>query len=106
MILSADSDPTTAEAFAIRPVVALLELAHKVRSLCWPAGDMGRAIGCALLALLACVVASSLAQPSAASAASAVNRVRAPRGWNSYNGWGHAVNESTLLAVADFVSVR
>jgi hypothetical protein len=69
---------------------------------------MGRAIGCALLALLACVVVpSSFAQASAvASAASAVNRVRAPRGWNSYNGWGHAVNESTLLAVADFASVR
>ena len=38
-----------------------------------------------------------------AAATLAAEQQQAPRGWNSYNGWGGAINETQLLAVADFV---
>lgn len=72
---------------------------------------MGRALACAaLLTLCTCCTALRAQQPtksrSDADAASSLVSVQAPRGWNSYNGWGGAVNETVLLAVADFVQAR
>ena len=60
----------------------------------------------AAVALLLTVLACSAGCVGALRAADAANRTRAVRGWNSYNGWGHAVNESVLLQVADFVQAR
>jgi hypothetical protein len=57
------------------------------------AAVMARAV-VALLAALCCI----------AHGASAL-QAQSPRGWNSYNGWGHAVNETVLLQVADFMQV-
>jgi hypothetical protein len=69
---------------------------------------MHRALRCTLLALLAAT--SCLADASTGvittTTTTTLNRVRAPRGWNSYNGWGAAVNETVLLSVADFVQAR
>jgi hypothetical protein len=72
---------------------------------------MRRTLCCALLALLAATSTiadsdSSAAPTTKTTTQTTLNRVSAPRGWNSYNGWGAAVNESVLLAVADYVQAR
>ena len=59
-----------------------------------------RGVGVLPLLLLACAAThgggATLPEPRATSV----------RGWNSYNGWGGAVNETVLMAVADFMQVR
>ena len=62
---------------------------------------MARAAAVLLLTVL-CATAGHVGALRAADA----NRTRAVRGWNSYNGWGGAVNETVLLQVADFVQAR
>ena len=54
---------------------------------------------CALL-LLACAATRGSSVYAEAPRATSV------RGWNSYNGWGGAVNETVLLGVADFMQAR
>ena len=60
----------------------------------------------AAAALLLTVLCATAGRVGALRAADAANRTRAVRGWNSYNGWGAAVNETVLLQVADFVQAR
>ena len=54
---------------------------------------------CSLL-LLACAATRGSSVYAVAARATSV------RGWNSYNGWGGAVNETVLLDVADFMQAR
>jgi hypothetical protein len=64
---------------------------------------------CALpLLLLACALTrgSGVTLPEARADALSAARATSLRGWNSYNGWGGAVNETVLLAVADFMQAR
>ena len=51
--------------------------------------------------VLSLLLAAAVARCGAAEA-----RATSVRGWNSYNGWGGAVNETVLLAVADFMQAR
>lgn len=71
-------------------------------------GEMMRGVGAMPLLLLACALArgSGVSLPEARADALPAARATSLRGWNSYNGWGGAVNETVLLAVADFMQAR
>ena len=67
-------------------------------------GEMVRSVG-VLLLLLACAAAQTPSE-SGGGVLPQATRATSVRGWNSYNGWGGAVNETVLLAVADFMQAR
>lgn len=60
---------------------------------------------CALL-LLACTAMRGSSVDAELSNSAPAARATSVRGWNSYNGWGGAVNESVLLQSADFMQAR
>ena len=61
---------------------------------------------CALLLLSCAASRSSSAGAESSDSVPAAPRATSVRGWNSYHGWGGAVNETVLLDVADFMQAR
>lgn len=61
---------------------------------------------CALLLLACASMRCSSVSAESSNGVQAAPRATSVRGWNSYNGWGGAVNETVLLEVADFIQAR